>query len=462
MKKIRVVSILLVLCLFFCGYTYPETYAGINTAPDVSAEMLQADYWINRTPNANQVLMTPEEIAVFNAQIMQQMAEKGEPMFNLGQVAAGYTVEKKAKLLSNMHAPSGTYYQNGKAVEKHFWDKIEVNMNSGAVPTANVGLGICVRRSDLRLYPTDELLNDSPGDLETDAMQNSGILMNEPFIILHSSLDGKWFYGMTYFASGWIKAEDIAFCDSVELWLAAQNFTDFLVVTGDKISLETDPVQVHVSGLEIPMGTKLQIVPEELRSDVIGGRTVYDNYVVQIPIRGIDGKLTYEYTLVPPSRDVNRGYLPYTSANVIEQSFKALGNRYGWGGMKNARDCSEYTLEVYRCFGFSLPRNSTTQSRIPCKSITWEEDVSDAQRLADLKNVMPGAILRFPGHIMIYLGQVNGEAYCISALGSFVPEDDGVVISSKTVMVNTLSVKRRSGKTWLQCITDVKMLVPRK
>ena len=50
---------------------------------------------------------------------------------------------------------------------------------------------------------------------------------------------------------------------------------------------------------------------------------------------------------------------------MLHQSFKFLGERYGWGHSYNARDCSGFVSEVYRSFGVQLPRNTRDQGVSP-------------------------------------------------------------------------------------------------
>ena len=57
-----------------------------------------------------------------------------------------------------------------------------------------------------------------------------------------------------------------------------------------------------------------------------GGRLyAYGCYVVDIPARGDDGRLVVEQALLPVSKEVNVGFLPMTSTNVLKQAFKFLG-----------------------------------------------------------------------------------------------------------------------------------------
>ena len=151
---------------------------------------------------------------------------------------------------------------------------------------------------------------------------------------------------------------------------------------------------------------------------------------------------------------MNVGYLPYTTANIVTQAFKSLGNRYGWGGMMNAQDCSSYVREVYRCFGFELPRNTTWQAAMPA-DVTVMSDMTDDERKAVLDTLPAGAILIFNGHEMIYLGKDNnGLYYTINDVSSLVPPDQpGVIVKPRSVIVNDLSTLRGNGSTWLANLT---------
>ena len=78
--------------------------------------------------------------------------------------------------------------------------------------------------------------------------------------------------------------------------------------------------------------------------------------------------------------------------DIANFACRYVGNPYVAGGtsLTNGADCSGFTFAVYKEFGISLPRTSTSQ-----RSAGREVSLSDAQ---------PGDIVCYAGHVAIYIG----------------------------------------------------------
>jgi hypothetical protein len=97
----------------------------------------------------------------------------------------------------------------------------------------------------------------------------------------------------------------------------------------------------------------------------------------------------------------------------LQQAFKFLGERYGWGHDYDTRDCSGFVSEIYRSFGVLLPRNTSAQAvspaldRLPFTART-------ARRCATaLSTLHVGDLVYIPGHVMMAIGHVDGRTWVI-------------------------------------------------
>ena len=252
--------------------------------------------------------------------------------------------------------------------------------------------GVSVRCTSLRAQPTATPCPTRAEDRYDDALQLTVVLPNEPMALLGESADGSFCYAETSYYAGWVPAEDIGLCRDLEAWRTAQE-GGFLRVTGSRVTLCCDPYEPRVSGAALPMGTRLPLAAPPGTVRALRGRMSYDNYLVCLPVRRADGWLEYREAMVPVSADVCVGDLLYTHENVAAQAAKMRGEVYGWGGMLGGRDCSALVGDVYRCFGFRLPRDAAGLALLPGA----EESVIDRieagiQRVGPVSGALAGGL----------------------------------------------------------------------
>ncbi len=126
--------------------------------------------------------------------------------------------------------------------------------------------------------------------------------------------------------------------------------------------------------------------------------------------------------------DVSFGFLPFTPRVIYRQAFKMLNAPYGWGDMYGEQDCSRFLQMVFATVGIILPRNSGEQGRVGEMIKGFAEELSAEEKRAVIADRALGAqtILRFKGHIALYLGDVDGEPYAIhETWGYRLPSSDG-------------------------------------
>ena len=120
-------------------------------------------------------------------------------------------------------------------------------------------------------------------------------------------------------------------------------------------------------------------------------------------------------------------YDPAFSSNVsgselVSYALQFVGNPYVWGGnsLTKGCDCSGFVNQVYKKFGFSMPRYSQA-----FKSV--------GQPVA-FENIKAGDIVVYPGHVAIYIG--NGRI--VEAQSS-----KAGITSNRSVTCNTITAIRR-------------------
>ena len=308
--------------------------------------------------------------------------------------------------------------------------------------------------------PTNDVIGYSLTDADSE-YQNSALNVNDPVVIKQICAydDASFYYVETDHCPGWVDAQSVAICASRSEWLDAWKTSvdgkDFLVVTQNRIVTEPSIFVPETADVKLTIGTKLKLVPEDKIPRNLGERNAWNNYVVYLPTRDADGAYVRREALISQHYSVSIGFLPMTQSNILRVAFTCLGDRYGWGGMLDAMDCSMFTRNVYRCFGLCIPRNTSWQQLVPNTRIDLS-GMTDEEKLLLLQNTPAGAMLYFPGHTMIYMGFEAGTGYVISALGSASDTTGELDVRSiYSVAVNPLTVRRRSGNTWLADLTSI-------
>ena len=207
----------------------------------------------------------------------------------------------------------------------------------------------------------------------------------------------------------------------------------YRVITGDKERTVFTPEAPAVSETQLDMGTRIplaQLPPDR----PVNGQGPYAAWTLSLPVRREDGSLQLQPALLQRKTDSAADYLPLTRANLIRQAFKFLGERYGWGHLYNGRDCSGFVSDVYRSMGVQLPRNSSDQARSPVlKHRLFDANDNHEARMHALADAQVGDLIYIPGHVMMFLGRVNGEPYVIQDVGGLVFRDgDGKLRWTKT------------------------------
>ena len=404
-------------------YEGPLLISGEGPMPGVPADVEYADYWIRTASNPDEVILTPEKIETFNSENPMNGTAIID-VLSLPPEIDGAVIRDHIAGNARYLLDAELYVTGDIPLEKAERHRIAALMDTSGIPDViPVKLGVMLHREQGRTWPSMVPVTGEPNDNEFDSVVGSAIDMGEPVALFHVSRDGRWSYVQNSMYTCWIHSEAAAFGDMETV----RELTDRnapVVAVGHRVSVYGSPEDAAAVG-SIQMGSCLPL------------RTAGRDYCeVLIPGRGEQNELVAKRGYVRRSSDVSIGFLPYTLRNVYRQCFTIFGRRYGWAGMFEERDCSRLVMDVFKCFGFRLPRTST--SLLKASGAVLELGEYDRETRIELLNASPGGITLtgWPGHIMIYLGNVLGTPYVIQATwGRREPLEGGVDVTHRLARV---------------------------
>ena len=285
----------------------------------------------------------------------------------------------------------------------------------------------------------------SPETIDQDLIQLTALSVGTPCAILHISNDQNWYYVQSIRYRGWVEKARVAVAENKNEALDYLDSDQFLVVTESRVETEPNPFDKDISNILFQMGDKIPLVnndeiPDSIPENNQQAQSPAGAYVVWIPVKGSKEKLKFKKALIARSNDLNEGYLTYTRENLIKQAFKMMGERYGWGGLYQRRDCSRFIMDIYRTVGIQIPRDAGyPQEKITAgKMLKFSGDLNERKKTMD--KLRPGDPIYMKGHVMMYLGKERKEHFLIHSGSGYGKKDkDG---NHKSITVHGVFVMR--------------------
>ncbi|WP_448141843.1 C40 family peptidase [Stenotrophomonas bentonitica] len=387
----------------------PSDFAGVVGLREA---YLDPAFWAARLPDANRVILDRAGIAAQNA----RMRAEDNSIHDLRALPARLP---RATVLADIQALSRwpqkpLFGEDGKPVAATARPAIEANLALEAIPAERpLQYGLVTHRAALRAFPTALRVFTSQGDTDIDRFQESALFPGDAVAVLHESADGQWLFITSERYSAWIEKRFVGVGDAATV-LGYGQHGPYRVVTGATAYTAFTPEEPRVSRLQLEMGVRLPVLADWPVAQAVNGQQAHGAHVVQLPVRNDDGTLALVPALLPRSQDTASDYLPLTPRNLLTQSFKFLGERYGWGHSYDTRDCSGFVSEIYRSFGVLVPRNTSAQAVSPALDrIAFSDKDGKAKRNAAVQQLQVGDLVYIPGHVMVTLGQLDGQTWMI-------------------------------------------------
>ena len=387
----------------------------LNTPPSgvvgVRDEHFSPEFWVARLQAPDEVLLPRAEIDARNLRLLRE----DRSMHDLAALPDRLAREQVAGWIEGLaSAPSRPLWNEaGVPVAASTLEAILANRALAALPQNQpTRFGMALHRADLRAFPTALRVFNRQGETDIDRFQESALFPGDPVVIAHASKDGQWLFVVSARYAAWAPASAIAE-GTREQVLGYGRRAPYRVITGAKPRTVFTREQPQLSEVQLEMGLRVPLA--NLPADApVNGQHPYASWSVELPLRGADGRLAFAPALLPRIADSHADYLPLTRANLVRQSFKFLGERYGWGHAYNGRDCSGFVSEVYRSMGIELPRNTSAQAVSPVFARTaFTADDTREARMAAVAALDIGDLIYIPGHVMMFLGTVDGQPWVI-------------------------------------------------
>jgi hypothetical protein len=406
----------LALCLFaapaFVQAAAPDPGAPLPYVVGLHEAYLTPDYWAARLDDADAPILDRAQIQAQNARMRAEDVHIQDIAALLAQLDAAQ-VRSSITALSSW--PTRTLYNaKGQAIAPAVRKAIEANLGLDAIP-AQVApdYGLVVKRAALRTFPTRERVFSTVGDTDIDRFQESALFPGDKVAVVHRSTDGRWLFVHSERYSAWIETDAVATGDKTSV-LGYGSAGPYRIVTGATAHTVYTPEEPRVSRLQLDMGVRLPVLADWPAATPVNGQQAHASWVVQLPVREADGRLKLVPALLPRSQDTAADYLPLTPRHLLQQAFKFLGERYGWGHDYDTRDCSGFVSEIYRSFGVLLPRNTSAQAISPALDrLPFTSRDGKAARERAVTGLQVGDLVYIPGHVMMAIGHVDGRTWVI-------------------------------------------------
>jgi cell wall-associated NlpC family hydrolase len=450
--------LIIILSAFVSLQITPQGLRALPRLPDVTPQMERPEFWIKKVENPKNPLLTPEKIQRMNEENVKKPDLR---LCRIRDLKEDWSREEILSLLKEDWENFGRteearYGKSGVLLGDFFWNKLKGNLKQEFLrQSSRMFFALIVKRTDIRVFPTDEPAMSTPNNAAFDRFQHSSISVGSPVGIYHFSQDKKWAYVQTQFIRGWIRTQDLAVAKEKAEVADYEETKNRLVVTGNSVTVFGDP-SLRQPAFTAQMGDSFPLLSA---SD--GSKKAHGFHVILIPSRRDNELLSIRKGYLRADEDVHQGFLPYTQENVARQAFKMLHHPYGWGDRLGGRDCSRFIMDLFRTFGILMPRNSKEQAWVGMDLGPVEEKPAQEKAKILDRSIPLATTVRLPGHIMLYLGRDQGKHYVIHSLwgiqksGKAGPELQKI----GRVVVSDLNLGEKGPNgSLLDRITDIRMI----
>lgn len=392
----------LILLLGGCKSIQKDTVADLNKPQD-------AMLYVQKTQNEQSI----EALEMLKKQYLKHFFAPFVDLSPNPNIAEVFWIQ--ASLKKNLG-----FGENLEANSPQLSQKILEDMQIDQYPSSSKK-AIIIRDTNVRAVPTFKPMFSRPDGYPFDRWQNSLIFYGTPVLVTHYDVSRRFAHIQTDFVYGWVEVSDLAFPQPAQIQEMFK-VKKFAMPKSDEGAL-LDKNQQYLTQKRIG---KLFMLDEHNQILVFKRTSSGDLKIEKLKINLAD------FHSFPQA---------FSQTAVAEYINLLIGQKYGWGGMYENRDCSAFIRDILGNFGLYLPRNSFAQAQYGTHQIKLDDlSVKEKEKII-IQNATPFAsVIWLKGHIMLYLGKdQNGNVIVAHDAWSVRSEDifgqkehklGGIVITS--------------------------------
>lgn len=322
--------------------------------------------------------------------------------------------------IQNSLKKSSGFGENLEANSPQYTQKILEDMQIEKYPSSPQK-AIMIKDANVRAVPSLKPMFSKPDGYPFDRWQNSLIFYGTPVLVTHYDASKRFAHIQTDFVYGWVEVSDLAFLTQAQVQEMIK-IKNFVMPKGDEGVL-LDKHQRYITQKRIG---KLFMLDEHHRMLVFKRTSSGDLKIEKLQIDLAD------FHPFPQA---------FSQTAAAEYINLLMGQKYGWGGMYENRDCSAFIRDILGNFGLYLPRNSFAQAQYGTHQIKLDDLALKEKEKIIAQNASPFAsVIWLKGHIMLYLGKDKEGNVIVAHSGWSVKSQDifgqkehklgGVVITS--------------------------------
>jgi len=320
------------------------------------------------------------------------------------------------------------YQENGTLISSSVYEKWIDNAAYNMLNTQGYK-AITIKHTNVKALPTSHAFFRDPkktGEgFPFDYNQNSSLHINVPLYISHISKDRRWAFVRASYSFGWVALSDLALVNNDFI----QKFENhnYAMTIKDNLRLFNEQ-KSHLSlvklGALFPIDKKTHTYLVAKRDKI--------------------GHAILTHVRVSTLNLLAKKPLAFTQKNVAMLAREFYGEPYGWGGSYECRDCSATTRDFLGVFGIFLRRNSSKQAQDgeSIKLENWEK--SYKKKFINTHAEPFKSLLYVPGHILLYLGEYQGEPIVMHTYWGIRKNDGSKLVTGRTIITTTEPGKERS------------------